>query len=128
VYDAVTSNRPYKTAWGPAESLRQMAQWKGHFDSKVFQAFVRTVGIYPTGSLVRLRSNLLAMVVEQNNENLLKPRVTAFYSLKSAMRIPPQPIDLNAAGCHDEILGYEPQDGWDMDQLNAFWRRPGEAG
>ena len=128
VYDAVTSNRPYKAAWGPAESLRKMAQWHGHFDLKVFQAFVRTVGIYPTGSLVRLHSKRLAIVAEQNNANLLKPRVTAFYNLSSAMRIPPQTIDLNAPGCRDDILGYEPQENWDMEQLNAYWRRPGEAG
>ncbi|MDD5612643.1 MAG: HD-GYP domain-containing protein, partial [Gallionella sp.] len=55
VYDAITSNRPYKNGWEPAESLRKMAEWsKGHFDQRIFQAFVRTVGIYPTGSLVRL--------------------------------------------------------------------------
>lgn len=128
VYDAITSNRPYKAAWGPAESLRKMAQWMGHFDPKVFQAFVRTVGIYPTGSLVRMHSKLLAIVVEQNNENLLKPRVKAFYSLGSGMRIPPRDIDLNAPGCRDDILGYEPQENWDMEQLNAYWRHPGEGG
>jgi len=49
VYDAVTSVRPYKQAWNPGEALRHMAQWKGHFDIPVFQAFVKTVGIYPVG-------------------------------------------------------------------------------
>jgi len=33
VYDAITSNRPYKKAWNPAESLARMAQWTGHFDT-----------------------------------------------------------------------------------------------
>jgi len=32
VYDAITSNRPYKSGWDPAESLRKMAEWaSGHF-------------------------------------------------------------------------------------------------
>ena len=36
VYDAITSNRPYKAGWDPAESLRKMAEWSnGHFDPKV---------------------------------------------------------------------------------------------
>ena len=46
VYDAITSNRPYKAGWDPAESLRKMAEWStGHFDPAVFQAFVKSVGI-----------------------------------------------------------------------------------
>jgi HD-GYP domain-containing protein (c-di-GMP phosphodiesterase class II) len=54
VYDAITSNRPYKAGWDPAESLRKMAEWSnGHFDEAVFQAFVKSIGIYPIGSLVR---------------------------------------------------------------------------
>ena len=27
VYDAITSNRPYKKGWDPAESIRRMAEW-----------------------------------------------------------------------------------------------------
>jgi HD-GYP domain-containing protein (c-di-GMP phosphodiesterase class II) len=66
VYDAITSNRPYKSGWDPAESLRKMAEWSnGHFDAKVFQAFVKSLGIYPIGSLVRLNSGKLGVVVEQ---------------------------------------------------------------
>jgi HD-GYP domain-containing protein (c-di-GMP phosphodiesterase class II) len=57
VYDAITSNRPYKSGWDPAESLRKMAEWaNGHFDPNVFQAFVKSMGIYPVGSLVKLTS------------------------------------------------------------------------
>lgn len=47
VYDAITSNRPYKTAWDASGSLARMAQWQGHFDTQLLHAFVRTVGIYP---------------------------------------------------------------------------------
>lgn len=28
VYDAITSNRPYKQGWDPAESLKRMATWE----------------------------------------------------------------------------------------------------
>jgi len=45
VYDAITSERPYKQGWGPAEAIQKMAEWKGHFDARVFQAFVRCVGL-----------------------------------------------------------------------------------
>ncbi|HLA36330.1 MAG TPA: HD-GYP domain-containing protein, partial [Rhodocyclaceae bacterium] len=67
VYDAITSNRPYKPGWDPAESIKKMTEWcKGHFDEQVFQGFVKSMGIYPTGSLVRLESGRLAIVVEQS--------------------------------------------------------------
>lgn len=75
VYDAVTSERVYKHAWDPAEALHRMATWQGHFDDGLFQAFVKAIGIYPVGSLVRLSDGRLARVVEQHPGSLLTPRV-----------------------------------------------------
>lgn len=75
VYDAVTSERVYKHAWDPAEALHRMATWQGHFDDGLFQAFVKAIGIYPVGSLVRLSDGRLALVVEQHPGSLLTPRV-----------------------------------------------------
>lgn len=46
VYDAITSDRPYKKGWNAAEAIRRMAEWNGHFDPQVFRAFVKAVGIY----------------------------------------------------------------------------------
>ena len=56
VYDAVTSDRPYKKGWDPAESLTAMASWSGHFDKTLLSAFVKTLGIYPIGSLLKMES------------------------------------------------------------------------
>lgn len=61
VYDAITSNRPYKKGWGPAESIQRIAQWKGHFGADLLKAFIKAIGIYPVGSLVRLSSQRLAL-------------------------------------------------------------------
>jgi HD-GYP domain-containing protein (c-di-GMP phosphodiesterase class II) len=49
VYDAITSQRPYKAPWSPPDALRRMADWTrdGHFDPAVFAAFVRCLGITP---------------------------------------------------------------------------------
>jgi putative nucleotidyltransferase with HDIG domain len=122
VYDAVTSVRPYKNAWDPAGSLARMAQWKGHFDPNVFQAFVISLGIFPVGTLVKLKSQRLAVVVDQNPGKLTQPVVRVFFSLKSNMPIDLQTLDLSAGG--DAIVGREDPDAWGFKHLNDLWSQP----
>ena len=108
VYDAITSNRPYKAGWDPAESLRKMAEWaNGHFDPQVFQAFVKSMGIYPVGSLVRLTSGRIGVVVEQTAKSLTTPIVKVFFSTKSNMRIPPVLVNLATVDAKEKISGRE---------------------
>jgi putative nucleotidyltransferase with HDIG domain len=122
VYDAITSNRPYKKGWSPAESIRKMAEWsKGHFDEAVFQAFVKTVGIYPTGSLVRLESGRLGVVVEQSETSLLTPKVKVFFSVKMKTPILQETLDLSQLQGKDKILGRESPDDWGFRNLDDLW-------
>ena len=122
VYDAITSNRPYKAGWDPAESLRKMAEWaNGHFDAQVFQAFVKSLGIYPIGSLVRLTSGRIGVVVDQTGKSLTNPCVKVFFSTKSNMRVPPEVIDLAAPGVREKIVAREDPEKWRFADLNELW-------
>ncbi|MDE2145507.1 MAG: HD-GYP domain-containing protein [Burkholderiales bacterium] len=124
VYDAITSNRPYKAGWDPAVSISRMAGWKGHFDPEIFAVFVRTLGIYPIGSIVRLASGRLAIVVEQNPEQLVAPRVKVFFSTRSQLPIVPEALDL--ARSSDRIVGRESRDspGARLPRLDELWADP----
>jgi len=122
VYDAITSNRPYKTGWSPAEAIRKMAEWApGHFDDRVFHAFVKTVGIYPLGTLVRLEGGRLGVVVEHNERALLKPTVKVFYSISSQSRIAPELIDLAGSPNGLRILGREDPAAWGLTRVDDLW-------
>lgn len=121
VYDAVTSNRPYKNGWDPGESIRKMAEWKGHFDPLVFQAFVKAVGIYPVGSLVRLESGRIGVVMEQKTGSLLTPMVKVFFSAKSKMPIAREVIDLSQLAGRDKIVGRETAEKWGFRNVDELW-------
>ncbi|MFO1325856.1 MAG: HD-GYP domain-containing protein [Rubrivivax sp.] len=119
VYDAITSNRPYKAGWDPAESVARMASWKGHFDPELFKLFVKSLGIYPVGSLVRLESGRLAVVVEQNPTALTAPVVKVFFSTRSNMPISVQRLDLRSG--NDRIVGRESAAKWGFKHTDELW-------
>ena len=121
VYDAITSNRPYKAGWDPGESVRRMASWKGHFDERVLQAFIKSIGIYPVGSLVRFDTGRLGVVIDQGDASLLKPTVKVFFSTASNQHVPVEVIDLGVASCRDRIAGIEDATKWGFANLDEMW-------
>lgn len=124
VYDAVTSNRPYKLGWEPSESLKKMASWNGHFDLEILKAFVKSVGIYPIGSVVLLKSNRLGVVVDQSAKSLLSPIVKVFFSTKSASRIPIKIVDLSKPATNDEIVAMQKAEDWGINDVDELWAKP----
>ena len=123
VYDAITSNRPYKQGWCPAESLRRMAAWRGgHLDATLFAAFVKCLGIYPLGTLVRLQSERLAVVVGQAaGKTLTSPTVRVFFSIRAGTCIVPSVIDLAAPGCQERIISTESAAQWGLLDVDRYW-------
>lgn len=121
VYDAITSTRPYKGPWDPAEALRKMASWKGQFDPAVLKALIASLGIYPAGSLVRLSSERLAVVLEQRPPDLTRPLVRAFYSARLRSHILHTDVDLSAPGCSERISGIESPREWGFRDLHKLW-------
>ncbi len=123
VYDAITSNRPYKQGWCPADSLRRMAAWRGgHLDAQLFAAFVKCLGIYPLGTLVRLQSERLGVVVGQTpGKPLTQPTVRVFFSIRAGTCIAPSLIDLTAPGCQERIVSTESAERWRLEDVERYW-------
>ncbi|KDP86059.1 HD-GYP domain-containing protein [Cupriavidus basilensis] len=110
-YDSLTSSRPGHQAWTPARALEYMAvRVDTLFDRTVFQAFTRSIGIYPLGTVLRLRSGRLAVVFAQNDNEPLRPRVKVFYSLSEATQVGPETLDLSEA--EDTIVSFEDPAQW----------------
>ena len=116
VYDAITSDRCYHKGMAPTAALGRLLEWsKYHFDPEMVRAFVKCVGIYPTGSLVRLDSGRLGVVLEQHEEKMMQPRVRVFFHAENQRYLPPEVIDLAWPGCKDKISGHEEFETWNID-------------
>ena len=128
VYDAITSRRPYRPAAAPADSLATMFGWDGQFDEKVLAAFVRSLGIYPVGSLVRLKSNRLALVIDQSENDSLRPLVRVFYCVGTRRRVPACDLDLSAGDEGDAIVSREDPVKWGFTNWESQWTNVIRAG
>lgn len=83
VYDALTAERVYKPAMPPTKALRLLLDLSGgHFDRVLVEQFIRCIGVYPVGSLVRLTSGRLAVVTKANEQTPVKPQVKIILGIR----------------------------------------------
>jgi len=95
VYDALTSVRVYKNAWEPNMVLKKLMEWShSHFNPTLVHMFIRCLGVYPIGAMVELDSGLVGIVIEQNEVNLLKPKLKIIYNAKHLGYVAAHELDL----------------------------------
>lgn len=133
VYDALTSDRTYKGAWSPGEALAAMWSWEGHFDRALLFAFMQSIGVFPPGLLVQLRSNRLALVFE-GKERDAGPHVLAFFDTRERTWVEHEHVIVRDSLAGDSVIGIaDPQDwgiaDWDelRDRLLHGERMDGDA-
>jgi HD-GYP domain-containing protein (c-di-GMP phosphodiesterase class II) len=101
-YDALTSSRPHRDALNPTAALKQLlSKHTAKLDQSLIQQFIKCIGVHPVGSLVKMASGKLAIVVSANKEDPLKPKVMTFYQVKTGAFSETKMMDLRHI--NDEI-------------------------
>lgn len=119
VYDAITSIRVYHKGMPPTEALRKLFEWGStHFNPRLVQAFIKGIGIYPAGSLVRMESDKLGIVREVSPDRLLQPVVQLIYDCKKMAAIKPELVDL--AESDDKVKSHESFEQWGINPASCY--------
>ena len=96
VYDALTSRRVYKEPIPPAKALGMMYQWRDRdFPPQAIENFIRCMGVFPVGSLVRLTNGEYGIVASANLARPTKPEIKVVLDSKRRPQLP-RVLDLEA--------------------------------
>lgn len=104
-YDVLVSGGVDLPAVDPGAAVQKLSEMAGKFDPVVLRAFIEAIGIYPIGAFVLLRSQRMAMVIDQDPTDYNRPKVRCFYSVALGKRVAQEEIALAACYGADEILG-----------------------
>ena len=100
MYDAMTSKRSYKEAFNQINVVTEIFRTYARKDALlqyILQSFIKTIGIYPPGSIVFLRNGQMGYVLESKG-----PLIISFTSADgNRLSTTPAPLDLGAPNCDD---------------------------
>ncbi len=95
-FDALTARRPYAEPVAPSTALSMLYKWRGtFFDPFLVEQFIRCIGIFPIGSVVELNSGECGIVIAQNLEKRLQPRVMVVRDAAGNPLRPQKLVDLS---------------------------------
>jgi hypothetical protein len=109
-YDAFTTIRPYRSQARPFEVLKMLRKQGGtQFDAELVEVFCEMMGVYPIGSVVKLRSENIGIVVQTNLELRDRPVVRVLQNErgkkpKDTLLIDLAQIDDESASFLDEVV------------------------
>nr|NJM03958.1 HD domain-containing protein [Desulfobacula sp.] len=102
MYDAMTSKTSYKEAFNQINAVTEIFRSYARKDALlqyILQSFIKSIGIYPSGSIVFLRNGQMGYVLESKG-----PLIIPFTDMDgSRLSISPAPLDLSDPGCDDKF-------------------------
>lgn len=88
-YDAITTNRCYDKSRPAAEAIKILFGCRNtQFEPILVEKFIECLGIYPTGSLVELKTGEGAVVIDSNKNSRLNPKVSIVLDEEKHTRSP----------------------------------------
>ncbi|MGY5450652.1 HD-GYP domain-containing protein [Agarivorans sp. MS3-6] len=95
-YDALTADRVYKSGMPPTTAFRILLEGVDRqFDKALVEKFIRCMGVYPVGTLVKLKSGKLGVVVERNELKPLQPVLKLVFNTITNTHTEVKLLDLN---------------------------------
>lgn len=125
VYDALTSTRCYNVPLPPTAALRKMYEWSdSYFNRYLVEKFIAHIGIYPVGSLVRMRSGEVGVVLRHGENSLLRPIVRIIFDRFNRRVNDTSEVDLSqnaAASDGHDIVHCESSDRLKVDPIRFLF-------
>lgn len=82
-YEEITNRRIQENSLDPTRAVEHLYSLRNKlFMSDLVEEFICSIGIYPVGSIVELNSKEIAIIVEQNSQNQLLPKVLILRDIK----------------------------------------------
>ena len=111
VFDALRSNRIYREGL-PSERIRSimLQQESPAYDRTLLRRFVNLVGLYPVGTLVKLESEEIGVVVKEHPTDPFRPQVKLLLDPKGAELEQPLLINTWEKTSHSVVEAVDPDD------------------
>ena len=105
-YDGMVSHRGAKPNMIPHDAVRQLflAGESGLFEKSLVEIMIRSIGVYPIGSLVRLNTGEQAVVIGANPQQRLKPIIKVTSDAQGRSYAAPLHIDLANPSSHEHTV------------------------
>ncbi|WP_125562938.1 HD-GYP domain-containing protein [Pseudoalteromonas rubra] len=121
VYDALTAERVYKVGLTPIRAFRILKEGTPeHYDADLLAHFINCIGVYPVGTLVKLKSERIGIVASSNPQEPLKPVVKVFYHAKNMLYTEVKDIDLADKRVTDELEAAIKPEEFSIDLIRFF--------
>ncbi len=82
-YDAMITPRPYAVCRTSFQAMQELSDMKDElFQGSLVEQFMQAIGVFPTGSLVKLNTGEIGVVVQQNSARRLRPKIVVILDPK----------------------------------------------
>jgi len=97
MFDALTSNRPYRKAFEPYEAMKELLSLvkRGKVSADLMRFFIHFASLFPVGSYVRLNDGRIGRVIASKGEDFVSPMVSIIQSDNNQDNSPREVIDLS---------------------------------